>query len=198
MQTGTWRSLVAHLTGGQGVAGSNPVVPTFEVAGQRPFSQRWEGGLCRVCGDSGREPVPGGSGAGGVGERSRVHSWQEMRDDGVLKFSGEVLAEEQPFLERQRLSIFALDDVEKHGRQVVVGVEGAGDRDSLNVGDDARTDNQGDTPRGLPHVDVMDGVELEVGQLGDADVCRWSRTWLSCRIRSRCLASSRRCWCGTS
>ncbi len=26
--TGTWRSLVAHLTGGQGVAGSNPVVPT--------------------------------------------------------------------------------------------------------------------------------------------------------------------------
>ncbi len=26
--SGTWRSLVAHLTGGQGVAGSNPVVPT--------------------------------------------------------------------------------------------------------------------------------------------------------------------------
>ncbi len=26
---GTWRSLVAHLTGGQGVAGSNPVVPTM-------------------------------------------------------------------------------------------------------------------------------------------------------------------------
>src|SRR5262249_49656314 len=25
---GTWRSLVAHLTGGQGVAGSNPAVPT--------------------------------------------------------------------------------------------------------------------------------------------------------------------------
>ena len=25
---GLWRSLVAHLTGGQGVAGSNPVVPT--------------------------------------------------------------------------------------------------------------------------------------------------------------------------
>ncbi|SVB37732.1 uncharacterized protein METZ01_LOCUS190586, partial [marine metagenome] len=23
-----WRSLVAHLTGGQGVAGSNPVIPT--------------------------------------------------------------------------------------------------------------------------------------------------------------------------
>ena len=31
--TGTWRSLVAHLTGGQGVAGSNPVVPTREVGG---------------------------------------------------------------------------------------------------------------------------------------------------------------------
>jgi hypothetical protein len=25
---GTWRSLVAHLTGGQGVVGSNPAVPT--------------------------------------------------------------------------------------------------------------------------------------------------------------------------
>ena len=25
---GLWRSLVAHLTGGQGVAGSNPVSPT--------------------------------------------------------------------------------------------------------------------------------------------------------------------------
>ncbi len=34
---GTWRSLVAHLTGGQGVAGSNPVVPTSEVAGRRSF-----------------------------------------------------------------------------------------------------------------------------------------------------------------
>ena len=31
---GTWRSLVAHLTGGQGVAGSNPAVPT----GSRVFS----------------------------------------------------------------------------------------------------------------------------------------------------------------
>src|SRR5690349_3089416 len=27
---GLWRSLVAHLTGGQGVAGSNPVSPTTE------------------------------------------------------------------------------------------------------------------------------------------------------------------------
>src|SRR5207253_650882 len=26
---GTWRSLAAHLTGGQGVAGSNPAVPTI-------------------------------------------------------------------------------------------------------------------------------------------------------------------------
>ncbi len=26
-----WRSLVAHLTGGQGVAGSNPVIPTMFV-----------------------------------------------------------------------------------------------------------------------------------------------------------------------
>src|SRR5689334_14778789 len=34
---GLWRSLVAHLTGGQGVAGSNPVSPTDGTAGQRPF-----------------------------------------------------------------------------------------------------------------------------------------------------------------
>src|SRR3712207_9473578 len=27
---GLWRSLVAHLSGGQGVAGSNPVTPTEE------------------------------------------------------------------------------------------------------------------------------------------------------------------------
>jgi hypothetical protein len=27
---GLWRSLVAHLTGGQGVAGSNPVSPTIQ------------------------------------------------------------------------------------------------------------------------------------------------------------------------
>ena len=26
---GIWRSLVAHLTGGQGAAGSNPAIPTF-------------------------------------------------------------------------------------------------------------------------------------------------------------------------
>ena len=39
---GMWRSLVAHLTGGQGVAGSNPVIPTSVYAGQRPSSQqRW-------------------------------------------------------------------------------------------------------------------------------------------------------------
>ena len=33
---GLWRSLVAHLTGGQGVAGSNPVVPT---GWRRPVEQ---------------------------------------------------------------------------------------------------------------------------------------------------------------
>ena len=26
---GAWRSLVAHLTGGQGVVGSNPIAPTI-------------------------------------------------------------------------------------------------------------------------------------------------------------------------
>src|SRR3954447_19973211 len=39
---GLWRSLVAHLMGGQGVAGSNPVSPTvwpwLVCAGQGPFS----------------------------------------------------------------------------------------------------------------------------------------------------------------
>ena len=39
---GLWRSLVAHLTGGQGVAGSNPVSPTEETAGQRPFPRSAE------------------------------------------------------------------------------------------------------------------------------------------------------------
>ena len=28
-QIGTWRSPVAHLTGGQGAGGSNPLVPTI-------------------------------------------------------------------------------------------------------------------------------------------------------------------------
>ena len=31
---GMWRSLVAHLTGGQGVAGSNPVIPTNNLKGK--------------------------------------------------------------------------------------------------------------------------------------------------------------------
>ena len=35
---GTWRSLVAHLTGGQGVVGSNPAVPTRLRPGQRRSS----------------------------------------------------------------------------------------------------------------------------------------------------------------
>jgi hypothetical protein len=34
-----WRSLVAHLTGGQGVAGSNPVIPTESPDG-KPFLVR--------------------------------------------------------------------------------------------------------------------------------------------------------------
>src|SRR6187401_2752017 len=40
---GMWRSLVAHLTGGQGVAGSNPVIPTEksrEPKGSRDFFVR--------------------------------------------------------------------------------------------------------------------------------------------------------------
>ena len=40
-----WRSLVAHLTGGQGVAGSNPVIPTVkeQVRGPHRFGGA---GLC--------------------------------------------------------------------------------------------------------------------------------------------------------
>ena len=37
MNNGMWRSLVAHLTGGQGVAGSNPVIPT-KSPGEKQFS----------------------------------------------------------------------------------------------------------------------------------------------------------------
>src|ERR1700760_2218166 len=50
-RTGTWPSLVGHLTGGQGVAGSNPAVPTGQrvliflstVSGSQPGSQRFPG-----------------------------------------------------------------------------------------------------------------------------------------------------------
>src|SRR3954447_20861212 len=38
---GLWRSLVAHLTGGQGVAGSNPVSPTNRTGSD--LRKRWVG-----------------------------------------------------------------------------------------------------------------------------------------------------------
>jgi hypothetical protein len=38
--TGTWRSLVAHLTGGQGVVGSNPAVPTEFSQARGHFAAR--------------------------------------------------------------------------------------------------------------------------------------------------------------
>ena len=42
---GAWRSLVAHLTGGQGVAGSNPVAPTiprfFQAGEGRATNVKW-------------------------------------------------------------------------------------------------------------------------------------------------------------
>ena len=49
-QFGLWRSLVAHLTGGQGVAGSNPVSPTRELAGERPYAEESVSGLSLVFG----------------------------------------------------------------------------------------------------------------------------------------------------
>jgi hypothetical protein len=39
---GMWRSLVAHLTGGQGVAGSNPVIPTGSNSRSEAVSERSE------------------------------------------------------------------------------------------------------------------------------------------------------------
>src|SRR4051794_39905058 len=45
---GTWRSLVAHLTGGQGVAGSNPVVPTQLNARWISVEQLRESDVVRV------------------------------------------------------------------------------------------------------------------------------------------------------
>ena len=39
-QYGSWRSLAAHLTGGQGVAGSNPAVPTITWQVRRGFGSQ--------------------------------------------------------------------------------------------------------------------------------------------------------------
>ena len=41
---GMWRSLVAHLTGGQGAAGSNPVIPTGNSRSEA-VSDKIRGGL---------------------------------------------------------------------------------------------------------------------------------------------------------
>src|SRR5699024_625093 len=38
---GTWRSLVAHLTGGQGVVGSNPAVPTQKQQVMKGSTKWW-------------------------------------------------------------------------------------------------------------------------------------------------------------
>ncbi len=69
---GLWRSLVAHLTGGQGAAGSNPVSPTEVSAGQKAVSASGRGrlslfitSLCVQCVHSG----PGGGDEGRHGVR---------------------------------------------------------------------------------------------------------------------------------
>src|SRR5665647_1249402 len=62
-----WRSLVAHLTGGQGVAGSNPVIPTVfsQVSNLEPFglavAREDSAGNLRV-----REPFRAQQGGGAV------------------------------------------------------------------------------------------------------------------------------------
>src|SRR3546814_6501609 len=66
---GTWRSLVAHLTGGQGVVGSNPAVPTRKTAGQRWFSRPGDRRCSRLRGAAGRNL---GEDLGGRSEERRV------------------------------------------------------------------------------------------------------------------------------
>ena len=47
-----WRSLVAHLTGGQGVVGSNPAIPTNKIKGfQRLASAVGSGVGKEICTD---------------------------------------------------------------------------------------------------------------------------------------------------
>ena len=49
-----WRSLVAHLTGGQGVAGSNPVIPTNSSLAITPAlapGRRWTTNHCAAITD---------------------------------------------------------------------------------------------------------------------------------------------------
>ena len=74
---GMWRSLVAHLTGGQGVAGSNPVIPTEksrEPEGSRDFFVR------------GRDASSPGAASDAPGEygRSKLaeQRYAELSDDG--------------------------------------------------------------------------------------------------------------------
>ncbi len=43
-----WRSLVAHLTGGQGVAGSNPVIPTIFMSFATPSADPFREERMRV------------------------------------------------------------------------------------------------------------------------------------------------------
>src|SRR5450756_2060104 len=51
---GMWRSLVAHLTGGQGVVDSNPVIPTVKEQVRGPF--RSGGTALELCGEPTGEP----------------------------------------------------------------------------------------------------------------------------------------------
>ena len=53
-----WRSLVAHLTGGQGVAGSNPVIPTIFIV------------FCNVQGNNWTF-IPGASSSASPGRRAQ-------------------------------------------------------------------------------------------------------------------------------
>ena len=89
---GLWRSLVAHLTGGQGVAGSNPVSPTDVMS--RDTVDRCPGtslhsGLLFLVGPGGTPPVVGSRGVG-----SRVELAEEFAGVGVDDADVEVVDEQ--------------------------------------------------------------------------------------------------------
>ena len=66
-----WRSLVAHLTGGQGVAGSNPVIPTNSL---RSIPVTW---VTDYSGDMGNTVGPNGF---SIGSRRQVSSPKDLVD----------------------------------------------------------------------------------------------------------------------
>ena len=61
---GMWRSLVAHLAGGQGAAGSNPVIPTRVGAPSGSLSGKHYRDVAQRCAKARRVPAIGAGGRG--------------------------------------------------------------------------------------------------------------------------------------